>query len=327
MGGYIKETKMKDEKDSYLESKEFRRIETWIIVLLFFVVVGVLAHLYFDTTGTVDNNTKVYKAKNPIDLPKPKESQYALEWTLDELKVPYYSVVMFDHENISKRDLRTIGNRYGIDGSILYAMMLKESGGDCSKVSSRGAKGCFQFLDDTAREFGILNDTDVFRQADAAARYMAWLHLVIFDSHIANANLESLKITLAAYNAGLASVLYEDGPKIPLYKETIKYVDDIIGYYLGNKHYVRRGERLNTIATNYGITVTSLRFINDGVCNVKLKHSVFINVNPQDYSYMVRKGDTLYRLAKRYNTTIEDLRIKNGINGDLLKVGMSLKVI
>lgn len=43
-------------------------------------------------------------------------------------------------------------------------------------------------------------------------------------------------------------------------------------------------------------------------------------------SVVVQKGDTLYSLAKRYNTTVEDLLAINELNGNLLKIGQVLKL-
>lgn len=38
----------------------------------------------------------------------------------------------------------------------------------------------------------------------------------------------------------------------------------------------------------------------------------------------VKKGDTLYALAKRYGTTVNDLKRANGLKGDILEVGQKL---
>ena len=43
-------------------------------------------------------------------------------------------------------------------------------------------------------------------------------------------------------------------------------------------------------------------------------------------SYTVRKGDTLGRIARRYNLSTEQLRQTNQISGDLIRVGQKLRI-
>jgi len=42
--------------------------------------------------------------------------------------------------------------------------------------------------------------------------------------------------------------------------------------------------------------------------------------------YLVRPGDTLFSLARRFNTTVEAIRRANGLEGDLILVGQSLVI-
>ncbi|MBB5408609.1 hypothetical protein HDG34_002546 [Paraburkholderia sp. HC6.4b] len=64
--------------------------------------------------------------------------------------------------------------RYGLPAGLLSAMAQKESSGNARAVSPAGARGLFQFMPATAREYGI----DAFnpaQAADAAARKMSGL--------------------------------------------------------------------------------------------------------------------------------------------------------
>jgi murein DD-endopeptidase MepM/ murein hydrolase activator NlpD len=47
---------------------------------------------------------------------------------------------------------------------------------------------------------------------------------------------------------------------------------------------------------------------------------------PLESTITIRKGDTLYSLAKRYGTTVKDLQALNGMDTNALKIGMKLKV-
>ena len=42
--------------------------------------------------------------------------------------------------------------------------------------------------------------------------------------------------------------------------------------------------------------------------------------------YVVRKGDTLYSIAKRYNTTIENLKRNNNLKGNTISIGQVLNI-
>ena len=46
-----------------------------------------------------------------------------------------------------------------------------------------------------------------------------------------------------------------------------------------------------------------------------------------DLTYTVQPGDTLTRIARKAGTTVELLRVSNGIRGDLIRVGQRLKVL
>lgn len=47
---------------------------------------------------------------------------------------------------------------------------------------------------------------------------------------------------------------------------------------------------------------------------------------PQTVSYTVRKGDTLSGIAKRHGTSVSAIRSANGLSGDLIRIGQSLRV-
>ncbi|WP_236035214.1 LysM peptidoglycan-binding domain-containing protein [Alkalihalobacterium elongatum] len=60
---------------------------------------------------------------------------------------------------------------------------------------------------------------------------------------------------------------------------------------------------------------------------------IFMSISPhyadaQNHSnlYDVKSGDTLWRIANRYNTSIENLKLSNGLQSDLIYVGQRLFV-
>lgn len=51
-----------------------------------------------------------------------------------------------------------------------------------------------------------------------------------------------------------------------------------------------------------------------------------VDVNTADSYVTIQKGDTLYSLARRYGTTVKQLQDLNNLSGNLLKIGMKLRV-
>lgn len=84
----------------------------------------------------------------------------------------------------------------------LAAVILVESGGRAAALSSKGARGLWQLMPDTARRYGLrvnyLQDDrlDLFRSTEAAARYL----------HDLYAQFGDWRLALAAYNTGEANV-------------------------------------------------------------------------------------------------------------------------
>lgn len=60
--------------------------------------------------------------------------------------------------------------------------------------------------------------------------------------------------------------------------------------------------------------------------NVNIKILFSPIVTEDSFSYEVQKGDTLAKLAKRFNTTIELISKANGLKDSTIKVGKSLKI-
>jgi len=103
--------------------------------------------------------------------------------------------------------------------SLLDAMGQVESGGDPNAVSPKGARGTYQIMPATARDYGV-NPDDLWnatKSRSLASRIMQG-HLTRYGGDVTKA--------LQAYNAGPRRV---DSGMIP--KETRSYVDKVLGIF------------------------------------------------------------------------------------------------
>lgn len=45
-----------------------------------------------------------------------------------------------------------------------------------------------------------------------------------------------------------------------------------------------------------------------------------------EINYIVQKGDNLYTIANKYNTSVKDIKNLNDLNSDILQIGQILKI-
>jgi LysM repeat protein len=104
----------------------------------------------------------------------------------------------------------------------------------------------------------------------------------------------------------------------------IDYNTDV-GYY----YTVQRGDTLWSIARKFNLTVDKLKDINNlnsNVLSIGQKLIVSENMSSDNNYYIVKSGDTLYSIAKKYNISVDELKDINNLTSDILSVGQSLKI-
>lgn len=108
---------------------------------------------------------------------------------------------------------------------------------------------------------------------------------------------------------------------------------------------VQAGDTLYKIASKYDMTVDELISLNQlkttiltigQVLQVKALASSFIPlgsecfgtgyVEPTYLTYTVKQGDSLYTIARKYNTSVENLKLLNDLSDNLLTIGQVLKI-
>ena len=92
---------------------------------------------------------------------------------------------------------------------------------------------------------------------------------------------------------------------------------------------VQKGDSLWVIANKYGITTEELKSYNNLTSNL-LSIGQVLKIPQGKISteniYTVKKGDSLWTIANRYNTTVEKIKVLNNLTSNLLSIGQQLKI-
>ena len=114
----------------------------------------------------------------------------------------------------------------------------------------------------------------------------------------------------------------------------VRAVLNYIGYTTptdNNTYIVKKGDSLWSISKKYGVTVEELKAANNLSSNLLNVGQVLKipteSAPPEDYIvYTVKKGDTLYRIANEYNTTVDNLIKYNNLSSPNLSIGQKLLI-
>lgn len=95
---------------------------------------------------------------------------------------------------------------------------------------------------------------------------------------------------------------------------------------------VKSGDTLYKIANNYGVSVDSIKKLNNLTSNnLTIGMQLYIpegtTIKETDYIvYKVEPGDTLYKIARKYNTSEEAIKEYNKLTSNILKVDQVLQI-
>ena len=126
------------------------------------------------------------------------------------------------------------------------------------------------------------------------------------------------------------------------YKKLAESVISAVANYIGipytppeglitNTYVVQKGDTLYSIANKLGTTISELKKENNLTTNTLQIGEVLRIPTKEIYEeeeniYIVKKGDSLYSIANKYNTTVEELKRINNLTSNILSIGQVLKL-
>ena len=92
---------------------------------------------------------------------------------------------------------------------------------------------------------------------------------------------------------------------------------------------VKKGDSLYSIANSYNTSVSTIKSLNNLTSNnLSIGQSLKLPSNQinnnQTNTYIVKSGDNLYSIARKYNTTVNSIKLKNNLTSNLLSIGQKL---
>jgi soluble lytic murein transglycosylase-like protein len=113
--------------------------------------------------------------------------------------------------------INSLSTEYGVDKSLIKAVIHAESGYNPNAVSPKGAKGLMQLMPKTAQDLKVCDTFNPKDNIRGGVRYLRFL-LDTFKGDVS--------LALAAYNAGLSRVSRYGGT----FEETRNYVAKVLSY-------------------------------------------------------------------------------------------------
>jgi LysM repeat protein len=98
--------------------------------------------------------------------------------------------------------------------------------------------------------------------------------------------------------------------------------------FAANSYVVRPGDTLNGIAKRYKISLSKLKSLNEQEGNIiHVSDKLIVPPLPLNKNaYVVKSGDNLSIIAKRYKVSVQTLKTRNNKDSDVIKIGEKLRV-
>jgi soluble lytic murein transglycosylase-like protein len=196
---------------------------TRIFILSFLLLIITAASAHSDIYKYVDEDGVAYYTNVPKDR---RYKKIFGEKGSVSFNGPYHEII------------ESKASRYGVEPSLVAAVISVESNWKPDAVSSRGAIGLMQLMPGTAEDMQVLDPFDPEENIEGGVRYLRFL----LD------RFKEVDLALAAYNAGPRRV--EEYGGIPAISETRQYVKKVLSIY--------KGDGLSYSGTDYGSGQTQI---------------------------------------------------------------------
>jgi hypothetical protein len=165
-------------------------------------------------SGSTKKSMKVHSDQNrsstqPATAPRTSGEKNRLN-SSDTISVSYVNII------------NSACSRFGVDPSLVHAIVKVESDFNPFAISRKGATGLMQLMPQTATTMNVQNTFSPDENVEGGVKYLRYL----LDRYEGNVTL-----ALAAYNAGETAV--KKWGTIPPFKETQEYVKKILQIYNG----------------------------------------------------------------------------------------------
>ena len=153
-----------------------------------------------------------------------------------------------------------------------------------------------------------------------AKKYNISVDTIIKDNSLSSNNLtigQNLKIRIpSSSNIEIEECI---GPDYTPPSDDIPYIT----------YTVKKGDSLYSIANKYNTSVSAITSLNNLPNNnltIGQQLKIPNNSNTESKTYIVQKGDSLYSVAKKFNTTVDNIKRKNNLTSNTLQIGQKLNI-
>ena len=147
-----------------------------------------------------------------------------------------------------------------------------------------------------------------------------------------NTNLDYYEIFRYLKNNKAIIIKYNENL---LNDNTVNTIYQVISNYLNNEniYIVKSGDSLYSISKKFNTTVDELKKINNLSSNllsinqkliIPRDNTIDSNIPVNENIYIVKSGDSLYRIAINFNTSVDELKKLNNLSSNNLSIGQKL---